>query len=105
MKCWNNLPFNVVSSRSVIAFKKQLSDLKLGCRNDVLIVKSNFLQFATGYYGRLLNQIRYNLNPLRFHLFTYNIIYNPMCPGCHGSVESTEHFFLIVCVIANVAVL
>ena len=59
----------------------------------MLVVKSNFLQFATGYYGRLLKQIRYNLSPLRFHLFTYNIIDNPMCPGCHDSVESTEHFF------------
>ena len=51
MKCWNNSPFNVVSSPSVIAFKKQLSDMKLGSRNDVLVFKSNFLQFATGYYG------------------------------------------------------
>ena len=51
VKCWNNLPFNVVSSRSVIAFKKQLFELKLGSRNDVLVFKSNFLQFATGYYS------------------------------------------------------
>ena len=48
-------------------------------------ISFNF-EFSTGYYGRLLNQIRYNLSPLRFHLFTYNIIDNPMCPGCHDSV-------------------
>ena len=52
----------------------------------------------------MAGQIRYNLSPLRFHLFTYNIIDNPMCPGCHDSVESIEHFFLIVCVIMIVAV-
>ena len=62
-------------------------------RNEAVVVRSNFLQFSTGYYGRLLNQIRNNLSHLRFHLFTYNIIDNPMCPGCHGSVESTEHLF------------
>ena len=41
----------------------------------------------------LLNQIRYGLSPLRFHLFTYNIVENPLCPGCHDYIENSKHFF------------
>ena len=77
----------------LLLLKKQLFEWTLRNRNDAFVIRSNFLQFSTGYYGRLLNQIRYNLSPLRFHLFTYNIMDNPMCPGCHDSVESIEHFF------------
>ena len=61
-------------------------------KNVDFVIKSNFISFCSGYYGRLLNQIRYNLSLLRFHLFTYNIIDNPMCPGCFDSNETTEHF-------------
>ena len=46
-----------------------------------------------GYYGRILNQIRYEISPLNFHLFTYNINANPICPNCPDSIESTKHFF------------
>ena len=46
-----------------------------------------------------LNQIRYGLSPLRFHLF--NIAENPLCLGCHY-IEHSKHFF-IECICYNQA--
>ena len=62
--------------------------LTLRNRNDAVVIRSNFLQFSTGYYGRLFNQIIYNLSPLRFHFF-----------GLHKSL------LIIRCVLAVMTVL
>ena len=53
-----------------------------------------FSFYCTGYYGKILNQIRYGLSPLNMQLFTYNINDNPFCPECHDIVEDSTHFFL-----------
>ena len=37
--------------------------------------------------------MRFELCPLRSHLFKYNLIDNPFCPACGNSIETTEHYF------------
>ena len=90
IKCWNCLPSNVLSSVSISIFKKRLLEWDSRKGNREIIVKSYLFPFCAGYYGRLLNQIRYGLSPLRFHLFTYNIVENPVCPGCHDCIENSN---------------
>ena len=41
----------------------------------------------------VLVQMRFELCPLRSHLFIYNLIDNPFCPACGNSIETTEHYF------------
>jgi hypothetical protein len=94
---WNKLS-SVNNTDSLSKFKRDLSKCNLSVSNNVCknvnYLKSNLFFFCSGFYGRLLNKIRYELSPLKSHLFTYCIIDNPMCPNCHDNVETTEHFFL-----------
>ena len=46
------------------------------------------------FFGKVLNQMKFKLSPLKAHLFGYNMTDNPFCPGCGEEVESTHHFFL-----------
>ena len=91
-KSWELLPSDVVTSKSICSFKKCLSTCTLFCRTEC-DKKSYLFPYCSGYYGRILNQIRYELSQLRSHLFTYNIIDNPMCPNCYHYIETTKHFF------------
>ena len=102
IKCWNNLPVNVLSSESVAVFKNRLLAWHSINERGEIAFKAHLLPFCAGYYGRLLNQIRYNLSPLRSHLFTYNIVEHPLCPGCHDWVETSKHFFF-ACVCYSVS--
>ena len=92
---WNKLSVNLLSSESVPVFKNRLLEWYSGNERGELVIKSHLLPFCAGYYGKLLNQIRYNLSPLRSHLFTYNIVEHPLCPGCHDCVETSKHFFFV----------
>ena len=62
IKCWNNLPVNVLSSESVPVFKNRLLEWYSRNRRGEHVIKSYLLLFCAGYYGKLLNQIRYNLS-------------------------------------------
>ena len=105
IKFWNNLPVNVSSSESVAVFKNRLLEWHSINERNELAIKSHLLPFCAGYYGRLLNQIRYNLSPLRSHLFTYSIVEHPLCPSCHDCAETSKHFslhvFAIVLIVSN----
>ena len=97
---WNELPDNLKTCSNVFQFKKELGEyLKtLNVSAEVSLNHQNsafqFSFYCTGYYGKILNQIRYGLSPLHMHLFTYNITDNPFCPECHDVVENSSHYFL-----------
>jgi hypothetical protein len=93
IKLWDELPLNVSSSHTISEFKKGLG-VHMCVVPDDHFVHSYLFYHCCGYYGRILNQIRYELSPLRSHLFTYNISDNPMCPSCYDSVETTRHYFI-----------
>ena len=46
-----------------------------------------------GFLGKILIQMRFELSPLRSHLFKYNLIENPFCPACGNFIETTDHYF------------
>ena len=90
---WNNLPPEIVMLTNKQAFKKHVNDYFLSTAMNAYCRKSFILRYCTGFYGRIMNQIRYGLSPLNFHLFTHNITDNPFCPKCHNDIENTTHFF------------
>ena len=46
-----------------------------------------------GFFGKVLIQMRFELSPLRSHLFKYNLTDNPFCPACGDFFETTDHYF------------
>ena len=54
----------------------------------------SFYVFVLVSSGKVLNQIRYGLSPLNFHLFSYNVVDNPFCPKCFDEIEDPKHFFI-----------
>ena len=91
---WNTLSTNILGSNSVNVFKKSLTKCSLYCDSFDRYPKSYLFGYCSGFYGRILNQIRYELSPLKSHLFTYGIIDDQMCPMCTDMIESTNHYFL-----------
>ncbi|MES9883416.1 MAG: reverse transcriptase family protein [Sedimenticola sp.] len=81
---WNNLTPDLRNSASLNIFKNQLN--------------SNITPIPSYYYSGkrdaqiLHTRIRTNCSNLNQHLFTKNIVDNPLCT-C-GAVESTHHFFV-----------
>ena len=98
LNAWNKLPDHVKSCTTANQFKNELAKYlsSLNVSSEVPHQRSvlQFPFYCTGYYGKILNQIRYGLSPLNMQLFTYNINDNPFCPECHDIVEDSTHFFL-----------
>ena len=46
-----------------------------------------------GFLGKVLIQMRFELSPLRSHLFEYNLTDNPFCLACGDFFETTDHYF------------
>jgi hypothetical protein len=90
IKEWNNLPCEITDMADLKCFKTALSkhtnpNYKSDCP---------MFHFCTGFYGRILTQMKLGLSKLNHHLFLYNITDNPFCPSCLDSVEDVEHYFL-----------
>ena len=91
---WRKLPNDIVHSENVNLFKSRLLKSNQIIDNHNYHKSPFFFKICSGFYGKVLNQIRYGLSPLKFHLFTYNIIENPICPTCFNSVEDCKHYFI-----------
>jgi hypothetical protein len=89
---WNNLPDSITNVVKLVAFQSMLSMHK----NPEYKIKSTCPMFSisSGFYGRILLQIKLGLSKLNHHLFEYNITDNPFCPKCLDSIEDTKHYFL-----------
>ena len=94
MDLWIKLSDEESNCNNTKEFKTRLTKNSLFITYYEKYPKSFLFPYSQGYYGRILNRIRYGISPLRYHLFTYSITENPMCPNCHDSVESTKHYFL-----------
>ena len=102
LNAWNKLPDHVKSCTTVNQFKNELAKYLASLNVPSKVPQSHqrsvfqFSFYCTGYYGKILNQIRYGLSPLNMQLFTYNINDNPFCPECHDIVEDSTHFFNVL---------
>ena len=94
LKLWNKLSDSDKLSNTLPEFKIKIIRCPILTESFDHYPKSHLFSHCSGYYGRILNQIRYGISPLKFHLFTYCISDNPMCPNCHDCTETTRHFFL-----------
>jgi len=97
---WNQLPADFVTLVNIKTFRIKLNDHFANQVTNRNCKKSFILCFCTGFFGKVLNQIRYGLSPLNFHLFSYSIVDNPFCPKCLNEIEDPKHFF-IDCVFYN----
>ena len=91
IETWNNLPDSIRNSNKLFTFqthiKKHFNIDKQA--NPRLLYHSH-----GSFFGKLLNQIKFKLSPLKAHLFSYNLTDNPFCSGCGEEIESTHHFLL-----------
>ena len=91
IETWNNLPDSIRNSNKLFTFQTQI---KKHFNIDKQANPSLLYHSHGGFFGKLLNQIKFKLSPLKAHLFSYNLTDNPFCPGCGDEVESTHHFIL-----------
>ena len=92
IKEWNNLSCEITDMADLKCFKTALS--KHTNPNYNKSTDCPMFHFCTGFYGRILTQMKLGLSKLNHHLFLYNITDNPFCPSCLDSVEDVEHYFL-----------
>ncbi len=84
---WNGLPVLIQSAISTNSFK-------------FLYKKHHFRQVNPFYAYEKENanvhhtRLRLGLSHLRSHLFTYNLIDDPLCQNCFLEDETTEHYVL-----------
>ena len=88
---WNSMPNEITNASSLNIFK---SNLKIYLKIEKSKVKP-YIVYHThpGFFGKFLSQLRFNLSPLREHVFKYNITDNPFCPTCGDHIETIKHFF------------
>ena len=94
-RVFQQLPSEVLLSKTSCEFKIRLNKIPMFQNAFDQYDTSYLFEFCSGYYGRILNQIRYKLSPIRSHLFAYCITDNPMCPNCFNNIETPKHFFLV----------
>ena len=88
---WNTLPDSIQNSNKLLTFKIKI---RKHFNIDKQADPSMLYHSHGGFFGKVLNQMKFKLSPLKAHLFGYNMTDNPFCPGCGEKVESTHHFFL-----------
>ena len=89
VKIWNQLPNEIkIEATSIGSFKSRLVGESRGVG---LVTIFNSMH---GFYAKNLTQLRLGLSTLRGHLFSHNIIENPICPLCLDAFESNLHFFM-----------
>ena len=91
IEAWNNLPDSIRNSNKLFTFQTQI---KKHFNIDKQANPSFLYHSHGGFFGKLLNQNKFKLSPLKAHLSSYNLTDNPFCPGCGDEVESTYHFSL-----------
>ncbi len=82
---WNNL------DRS--KYTPSLSSFKASYKKGMLRSPNPVHSFEMGYANIHHTRLRLGLSHLRAHLFTYNLVPNPIC-GCGLEAETTEHYVL-----------
>ena len=87
---WNTLPDSIQNSNKLLTFKIKI---RKHFNIDKQADPSMLYHSHGGFFGKVLNQMKFKLSPLKAHLFGYNMTDNPFCPGCGEEVESTHHFF------------
>ena len=89
---WNDLSEEIIQAESIPVFKRKIK-IWLKIEN---LSNANFDicdHSHRGFLGKVLVQMRFELCPLRSHLFKYNLTDNPFCPACGNSIETIEHYF------------
>ena len=89
---WNDLSEELIQTESIPVFKRKIK-IWLKIKN---ISNANFDicdHSHRGFLGKVIVQMRFELCPLRSHLFKYNLMDNPFCPACGNSIETTDHYF------------
>jgi hypothetical protein len=88
---WNELSEEIINAESIPIFKRKIKIwLEMEYPSNNFDIRDHFHQ---GFLGKILIQMRFELSPLRAHLFNYNLIDNPFCPACGNFIETTDHYF------------
>ena len=84
---WNGLPPEWKAGLPVLQFKTNYKKLYMMKTNPLFSYQSSM---------GCINQtrIRLGLSPLQDHLFTYNIVEDPICRFSHLDKENAKHYFL-----------
>ena len=88
---WNELSEEIINAESIPVFKRKMKIwLKMENSPTNFDIRDHSYR---GFLGKILIQMRFELSPLRSHLFKYNLIDNPFCPACGNFIETTDHYF------------
>lgn len=91
LRQWNELDPDLRNSRTLHSFKYKI---KSKFKKHPL-VKAYSTSF--GPCSKYLTQIRLGLSKLKAHLFSFNIIPDPICPYCPNNVHETSCHYLLEC--------